>query len=271
MPTRYGPMSWLRNDHYVGRSLDLYGEYSQSEADLLARILKPGDVVVEAGANVGGLTLPMAAAIAPYPCADGRNGKVLAFEPQPRYFELLHFNVLACRPKCSGGENEDHHPGAHIGNLALGAEERLISLRAIEEIRTHAPGWETGSPSFEAKQITVDSLNLERLDLVKIDVDGQEHEILKGADETIARCRPLIYVEYDKPEKYPDMLPWLIERGYRLYQHMAPLYSQNNFRGNKVNVFGGIVSAMILAVPSERKGMHPTEWGLSKLAVSISQ
>jgi hypothetical protein len=85
-----------------------------------------------------------------------------------------------------------------------------------------------------------------------VDVDGQELDILRGAEQAIARHRPILYVENDKPEDYPDLVPWLHQHNYRLYQHHAPLYNPQNFRGNPVNVFGGIVSAMILAIPQER-------------------
>jgi Methyltransferase FkbM domain len=114
--------------------------------------------------------------------------------------------------------------------------------------------------------VTIDSLNLTACDLIKIDCDGPELAILQGAEATIARCRPVIYCENDKPEKYPDLMPWLIRHEYRLYQHYAPLYDEDNFRKNKVNVFGNIVSAMLLCVPQERKDVHPLEWGIAGLS-----
>jgi len=107
---------------------------------------------------------------------------------------------------------------------------------------------------MQVKTATVDSLNLPRLDLYKIDIDGGEMEALLGAKETIARFRPFLYVENDKlATHYPDLVRWLIEdAGYKLWQHFAPLYNPENFAGYKVNVFGKIVSAMLLCVPKER-------------------
>ena len=49
-------------DTFIGRALEAYGEYSQFEADLLCSLLKPGDIVFEAGAHVGTLTVPLARA-----------------------------------------------------------------------------------------------------------------------------------------------------------------------------------------------------------------
>lgn len=232
-PTRYGTMSYLKSDHYIGRALDLYGEYSESEASLLRDLLKPGDVVVEAGANIGALTLPIAQAIAP-------DGEVFAFEPQPEYFELLQQNC--------------DYDGQHLINRGLARESEIIRLPAIPMEAIHAPGWTHNlqTDEHEMEVMALDELNLSRMDLIKIDIDGGEHLALLGAKETIANHRPLLFVENDKPEAYPDLVRWLIEdAGYKLWQHFAPLYNPDNFAGYKVNVFGNTVSAMLLCVPKE--------------------
>jgi FkbM family methyltransferase len=244
---RYGRMTWLRNDHYVGRSLALYGEYSQAEADLLRKVLKPGDVAIEAGANVGGLTVALADIV-------GEKGKVFAFEPEPAYFNRLDANTF-------------RYGNVFLVRACLSSAEGSFSSRAVPAGKVHAPGWNTNGDEYSTDVSLIDAGQYGRVDLLKVDVDGQEHEILKGAEQTIDRCRPLIYVEHDRPERYPDMLPWLAAKGYRLYQHEAPLYSPNNFRGNRVNVFGSIVSLMVLAVPNERKDIHPGAWGLKRIYV----
>jgi hypothetical protein len=151
--------------------------------------------------------------------------------------------------------------GVKLCRRALGADNRTLTLRATEEHKTYAPGWPCDGAEFAVEQISIDSLGLGTCHLIKVDVDGQELEILQGAEETIARCRPIIYVENDKPEEYPDLMPWLDRHGYRMYQHYAPLFNPHNFRSNPVNVFGGIVSAMILAVPTERKDLRADTLG----------
>ena len=231
---RYGRMSWLANDHYIGRALELYGEYSEAEMELLRQVLQPGDVAVDAGANVGGLAYGIAAAV-------GLEGCVFAIEPQPSYF--------ACLVKHAPRPVSCHH-------AAAGRETGVITMRQVEERRVHAPGWESTGEPFEVPQLRIDDLGLRQCALIKVDVDGPEHDILLGAEQTIDRCRPVLYVEHDKPEKYPDLLRWLLGKRYRLYQHMAPLYNPNNFRGNRVNVFQNIVSAMVLCVPNERKDLR---------------
>lgn len=245
---RYGKMHYYANDHYIGRALEIYGEYSQSEADLLRKVLKPGDVVIEAGANVGGLTVALADIVGP-------EGFVYAYEPQPEYHAMLAKNV-------------NGRPRVFPIDLALGERQTRehIDLRPIPLDVTHAPGWPiTGPTSVTCGLLSIDYFDFDRLHLIKIDVDGEEHNILKGAEKTIERCRPLLYVEYDKPAAYPDMIPWILARGYRIYQHMAPLFNPNNFAGNPVNVFGSLVSGMLLCVPQERKDIRPSAWGLNRV------
>ena len=55
---------YLLNDAYIGRSLDVYGEYSEGEIDLFRQLLRPGDVAIDAGANIGALTVGMARLVA---------------------------------------------------------------------------------------------------------------------------------------------------------------------------------------------------------------
>src|SRR5690606_13771278 len=57
---RHGPMLFNKRDLYVGRSLATYGEFSEAEIGLFRQILRPGGVVIEAGANIGAHTVPLA-------------------------------------------------------------------------------------------------------------------------------------------------------------------------------------------------------------------
>ena len=74
------------HDLYIGRSLDLYGEYSEGEIDLFGQIVQPGQVVVEVGANIGAHTVFLAH-------RSGPAARVLAFEPQRIVFQTLCANL----------------------------------------------------------------------------------------------------------------------------------------------------------------------------------
>ena len=103
---RYGKIMYNQLDEFVGKSLRLYGEFSQGEANLFEQIVKPGHVVVEAGANIGAHTIHLAQLA-------GDKGQVWAFEPQRLVFQLLAGNValnsltnVRCLQKCLGDGGE---------------------------------------------------------------------------------------------------------------------------------------------------------------------
>ncbi len=79
---RYGLMLYNVHDSVVGRSLAKYGEWAQSELELLESWISPGDWVVDAGAYIGTHTLFFARQVT-------SKGRVFAIEPQRRAFQLL--------------------------------------------------------------------------------------------------------------------------------------------------------------------------------------
>src|ERR1043166_6217492 len=85
--TRHGAMLYCIHDMYVGRSLDLYGEFSAEETALFGRLIEPGMTVLDVGANIGVHTLDLAAAVGP-------TGAVIAFEPQGFLHQILRTNIL---------------------------------------------------------------------------------------------------------------------------------------------------------------------------------
>ena len=83
--TRFGRMSYFATDYYIGRSLELYGEYSWGEIELCSKVVKPNWTIVNGGANIGALTVPLAKLV--------NKGKVYAFEPQPEVYQMLKRNA----------------------------------------------------------------------------------------------------------------------------------------------------------------------------------
>ncbi len=101
---RYGTFLYNKLYTYVGKSIELYGEFSQGEAHLFDQLLKPGSIVLEAGANYGTHTVHLAQIV-------GEQGHVFAFEPQPHVFYGLCANValnnlinVTCRQEALGTE-----------------------------------------------------------------------------------------------------------------------------------------------------------------------
>ena len=73
---RHGLFLANPKDVYIGRAVIEYGEFSELEVQVLLQLVPTGGVVIEAGANMGALTVPLAKKV-------GRSGLVYAFEPQP--------------------------------------------------------------------------------------------------------------------------------------------------------------------------------------------
>lgn len=230
---RRGAMLYPKADMYVGRSLDLYGEFSEAEARFLAGLLKPGNLAIDAGANVGALTLAMARAVAP-------GGIVLAYEPQRILFQILCANLSL---------NEIDN--VHLRHAALGAELGVTRVPHIDYGREgNFGGVSLGAGQGEAVRVeTIDALGLRRLALLKADVEGMETELLQGAADTIGRLRPLLYVEADRKDRLPALFDRLRSLGYRMWLHAPPLFAADNYFGHAEDVFPDIVSMNLLCVP----------------------
>jgi len=251
---RHGPMLYLKRDLYVGRSLELYGEFSEIESEFLAGYAPADGVVIDAGANIGAHTVALARAVGP-------RGVVVAAEPQRIVFQILCANLAL---------NEIHN--VHTFHCALGATAGRTTIPLLDvRQENNFGGISAGAEHGEAVRMqAVDGIALPRLDLLKIDVEGWEAEVLRGGAATIKRHRPVLYVEADRKDKLPDLIELLLSMGYALYLHMPPLYNPHNFSGNAENVFGDTVSANLLGVPRDRpravaglreiKGVADADW-----------
>ena len=231
---RDGPMLFIAGDEYVGRSLDLYGEFSAGEAKIFSQVLRSGMVAVDAGANIGCHTVAMARAVAP-------KGAVFALEAQRILHQVLCANVTLC-----GLTNVVTH------HAALGERAGSIRIPAIDYTKTGNFGGLTLGDHARGEKVpvmTIDSLALPACHFIKIDVEGMERDVLEGASETIAAFQPVLYVENDRRDKSHDLIAWLLDRNYRLYWHLPRLYNPENFFGNPDNVFGRIISRNIFCLP----------------------
>ena len=184
--TRYGRMAYYADDQYIGYCLERYGEYSEAEPALWRKLIKPGDIALDIGANIGALTLPLAEMVGP-------EGRVHAFEPHLQNYMLLKQN-------CYGYANVE------VWNYALGAELAFAEAPRLETLpHTNYGGIEfSQSQTGTAQVIPLDQLGLDRVNFMKIDVEGWEIDVIHGAMLTINRDRPIMYVEWPKRQK-PDL------------------------------------------------------------------
>jgi FkbM family methyltransferase len=232
--TQNGTLVINPRDRFLGRCLELHRTFSPDEAGLLAHFIDADSVVVEAGANIGSLTVPMAMA---------RPKRIYAFEPQRLVFQMLCANLVL-----NGITNVVARP------QALGASYGHILVPDLDPEASQSFGsLELGQcrEGEKVERITLDSLRLDSCALIKCDVEGMEAEVLAGAKETIAEHRPVLYIENDRPDHSEVLLDMVFGLGYRAFWHLPVLAPMAR------DEFGHMVSVNMLCIPRGREMALP--------------
>jgi FkbM family methyltransferase len=232
---RHGMMMFYTNDFYIGRSMEKYGEYSEGEIELWKQFIKPGMTVFDVGANIGCFTVYLAKAVGP-------RGKVYSIEPQRQIYQMLNGNLAL----------------NHLGNVSvmlgcLGDTVGTIEFPASDFLQVGNFG---GVSAYQDKTspgvrdvvpvIQLDQLAPQACHFIKIDVEGMEESVIRGATNTIAKHRPVLYVENDRKEHSASLIKTLFEIDYRCYWHLPPIYNASNYNSDAENLFPGIVSINML-------------------------
>jgi FkbM family methyltransferase len=201
---------------YLEWVLWVYGEYEPDTEAIIRRYLRPGDVAIDVGANIGIHTLPMSEAVGP-------QGVVLAVEPLPSVRERLERNlelnratnvrVIAQAASDREGSAQLYPPRADAANFGQASLARLGHLDEAAPI--------------EVSLVTLDAIvrahGLDRVRLIKIDVEGHDREVMAGAIALIDRYKPVLIFEFS-PEHtseigndWDDTVDLLVrQRSYRL-------------------------------------------------------
>lgn len=233
---RHGYVLYNKNDTYVGKSIEKYGEFSEAEVSFFRQICKEGDVVVEVGANIGAHTLALSQLV-------GKTGRVHAFEPQRIVFQNLCANMAIN----SIANAECHH-------AAVGAEDGFVEIPDLE-YGTRANFGGISARQFKAghkvRLVRLDSyLDIPRLKLLKIDVEGMEQEVIDGARGLIGRLRPVIYLENDRRDRSKNLIELLWSLDYTLFWHLPGMFNPANFAGDPENIYPEIVSVNMMCFPN---------------------
>jgi FkbM family methyltransferase len=171
--------SWLyvdlRDNVGVGWPLYINRSYELAETAFFHRILKPGMVFVDIGANVGYFTVLASRLV-------GDAGTVIAVEPEPKNFELLKRNV-----------NENKLRNVILLNTALGATTGQAELFLSASNYGDHQLYRREDESRQPVSVPLDTLdnalarcNISRVDVIKMDVQGYEYQILAGMRRTLA-------------------------------------------------------------------------------------
>ena len=153
--------------------------------------LRAGDVALDLGANVGLLTVTMAAAV-------GGSGHVVAFEPMPAAAEMLQISVRE-----NGFEDRVRIEPAAVGDH--GGSVHLVDAPNGNLSASHLAGEADTRPTVEAPMVTLDGQDLPRpVRLIKADIEGAEPLAFAGAERMLREDRPLILCEVN-PVRLPEV------------------------------------------------------------------
>ena len=237
---------WLARNDACGQAM-LSSGYEKREREFVARLLRTGMTVLDIGAHHGLFTLLASRKV-------GRPGRVLAFEPSKR--ERNHLVTHLRLNRCENVEVE---------GVALGRDSGRGELYVVEGMET---GCNCLRPPHISEPTTKESVRIETLDacltrrgiqhadFIKIDVEGAELEVFKGATELLKRLpRPIILAEVQDlrtaPWGYParELVEFLRQYDFCWFRFaesgLQPLEEgRANFNEN------------LVAVPREREPLH---------------
>lgn len=240
--SRYGYMLANQHDVWLGQSIIDYGECAEEELWFLRRLIdldNPASIV-DVGANIGIFTLPLAKMLAQ------KGITVIAFEPQPFIFRNLCANLalndivnVDVWPFAVGSESST----LYFNRPNYGAKGNFGGVGMVKEKTDN---------TASVPCVTLDhALGEHTIQLLKIDVEGMELEVIKGADRIIKTSRPIIYCENDREECSEELIKHLWSLDYNLWWHFPFIYNKDNFFGNINNRYKNIAAYNMLCIPKE--------------------
>jgi FkbM family methyltransferase len=232
--TPNGYILYNQNDQYVGKSIEVYGDYQREETKFFEGYVKEGDTVLDIGANIGTHTLWFANKV-------GDKGYVLAFEPQRLIFQTLCANMAI-----NSIQNTD------CKHMGVGSVQKLIDSPILDPTKPQNFGGFSLEDAREGDKVAIckiDDIGLTSCDFIKIDVEGMEPDVLMGGLNTIAMLRPYIYMEIDRKENTELILEIMAELKYQVEEHNPPIYSPE-YSGK--NIFGELASLNAICTPGEK-------------------
>lgn len=184
-----GGLVWARNDRgqqllvpfddFVGRAIYFVGDLDRKLSRLVGRIVREGDTVLDIGANLGAVALPLSALVGP-------TGSVHAFEPNPAMADLLAQSL-----------ERNKATNVQLHRVALGGEPGTLPLH-IPEANAGMGTLKPGDGRFgrrvdvEVKRLddVIEEAGIGPVRLVKIDVEGFEAEVFSGARRWLGSTPP---------------------------------------------------------------------------------
>lgn len=204
--TKEGTTAVLKNDTHLSRWVEEKGTLrTDGLLDRVLPMIRPGDYVVDCGANIGDWTVPLLDAVGPA-------GLVYAFEPMPITFACLAVNTR-------------NYNNVKIFNCGLSADTRFVEMESGDNAGAASilgVGDLSRGRACKAMVRSLDEIDLPRVDFMKVDVEGHELPLLYGSMETIRKFMPEIVCELNRGAlsrigHTPDgVVKFMHDMGYRM-------------------------------------------------------
>ena len=211
-----------------------YWGFSEPARQRLYSLIQKGDVVFDIGANIGEVALNAAEKV-------GAKGNVVAFEPFPTNFDALQKNAQL-----------NDLPNLTIVNKAVGAEKAILKMIVADDANAGmnriTDGSDGDDDAAEVEVVTLDDFIdpsvFSKIDLIKIDVEGFEMHVLRGAVSTLTSFRPKLFVELidtylqRQGSSTKEVLQLLESFGYELSfaETGEPIRSDSDFTNSQFDV-----------------------------------
>lgn len=241
---RHGVFETLPGDTVIADSLRWYGEWAENELELLRRFVPEGGVVADVGSFIGTHAVAFGRAV-------GQIGQVHAFEPRREAFAILQRNI----------ERNGLAQQVTAHNVGISDHPGQISLADTDSESQNQGGLTLidDGHGYSVRIITLDSLHLSRLDLLKIDVEGMEAQVLAGAAQTLQRCRPVVFAECNSVDGAATTLAAVSGHGYAAYGAIYPAFNPDNFNQCPDNFHGANAECGLFLIPAERLSGAPVD------------
>ena len=175
------------------------GSYEQEKQNAFIRFIRSASVVYDIGANVGFYTLLAAHLV-------GKSGRVIAFEPLPRNLEYLREHITLNRLS-----------NVEVVEAAVSTES---GTAMFDDQANPSMGKLSSCGTVAVRTVTIDDLvgsgAIPSPDLVKIDVEGAEYNVLRGASRTLEKKRPVIFIATHGEELRTQCLTFLRGHSYKV-------------------------------------------------------
>jgi FkbM family methyltransferase len=210
MPVSWGIRLWADPTEHVGRSVWTTGVFDLAVSEVLFRLTGPGDLVIDAGANIGYMTLLAAVRSEP-------GGRVLAFEPNPNVAKWLRQNVETTQREFASAAVEIHTIalGSKTGTAHLLLPAASAANDGLARIVSHEDA-EGGSLPVRIERLD-EVVGPRTVGLMKIDVEGHEEHVLRGAAGLLDshRIRHIVFEEHHGPGS--PAMNVLLAAGYEIF------------------------------------------------------